>query len=270
MTWVGSVSPSFLARHDARDGDDAARVLQSLERTRERLDELFARTVADLTVVLHRSPAQLYFAQPLLPLARRLTAPAARRYHVGSVGARELHVLSPTALLQRASSVPGSREMLALAPAALYARRVLAANSPALPPPLRPGRAVRSLRWAWLVEGASRYFAGQTEHARPAIARRLHEGPRPVFPPSRADAALLGGTLVELLIREAGIPVAVRLVERLHPDGQRAALVEAFGGRPLERTEAAWRAHLSRWVEEAARRPPAEPSRGGRRSPARR
>lgn len=258
MPWVESISPSFVARHDARDADDAARVLQSLERARDRLDELFAHAVAEVTVVLHRSEAQLCFAQPLLPLARRLTAPAARRYHVGSVGARELHVLAPAALRERASSVPGSREMLALAPAALYARRVLAANSPALPPPLRPGRAVRALRWAWLVEGASRFFAGQTEHARPAIARRLREGPSPAFPPSRADAALLGGTLVELLIREAGVHAAVRMVERLHPDGPRAALVEAFGGRPLERTEDAWRSHLARWGDEAARRPPAE------------
>jgi len=270
VAWVESVSPSFLARHDARDADDAARVLESLEHTRDRLDQLFSRTVADLTVVLHRSDAQLCFAQPLLPLARRLSAPAARRYHVGSVGARELHVLAPAALRERASSVPGSREMLALAPAALYTRRVLAANSPALPPPLRPGRAVRALRWAWLVEGASRYLAGQTEHARPAIARHLHEGPSPSFPPSRADAALLGGTLVELVVREAGVRAAVRMLEDLHPDGPRAALVEAFGGRPLERSEDAWRSHLSRWVEEGARRPPDEPVRRGRPSPARR
>ncbi len=254
MAWVESVSPSFRARHDARDADDAARVLESLEHTREHLDRLFARTVADLTVVLHRSEAQLCFAQPLLPLSRRLTAPAARRYHVGAVGARELHVLAPIALRRRASGVPGSREMLALAPAVLYARRVLAENSSALPPPLRPGRVVRALRWAWLVEGAARFLAGQTAHARPAIARRLREGPRPAFPPVRADAALLGGTLVDLLARETGVPAVVRLTERLHPEGPRAALVEAFAGRPLQRTEDAWRSHLARWAEEPARR----------------
>jgi hypothetical protein len=38
MTWVESVSPSFRARHEAADADDADRILYSLEHTRERLE----------------------------------------------------------------------------------------------------------------------------------------------------------------------------------------------------------------------------------------
>ncbi len=41
----------------------------------------------------------------------------------------ELHVLAPDALEACASNVPGSREMLTLAPAALYARRVIVENN---------------------------------------------------------------------------------------------------------------------------------------------
>ncbi|MEA2390835.1 MAG: hypothetical protein QOK31_944 [Solirubrobacteraceae bacterium] len=253
MPWVESVSPSFRARHDSRDADDAAQVLESLERARDRLDAVFARTVGDLTVVLHQSDNQLRLARPLLPVARLLVAPAARRYVVGSVSRDEIHVLSPAAARERASNVPGSLEMLRLAPAALYARRVLAEVNPGLPPPARPGRVVRGLRWAWLVEGAARFLVGQVEHARPAIARRLHEGERPQFPPGVRDATLLGGTVVELLVREQGPPAVARMVERLHPDGPRAALVDAFGGRPLGRTEDAWRSHLARYGE--GRRP---------------
>jgi hypothetical protein len=249
VAWIESVSPSFRARHDSRDSDDAARVLEGLERARDSLGEVFAKTVGDVTVVLHRSDGQLKLARPLLPVSRLLVAPAARRYVVGSVSRDEIHVLAPAAAQERASKVPGSREMLRLAPAALYARRVLAENNPRLPPPARAGRVVRALRWAWLVEGTARFLVGQSEHARPAIATRLHEGDPPAFPPGLRDATLLGGTLIELLAREQGVAAVARLVERLHPAGPAEALVDAFGGRPLSRTEDAWRSHLARFAE---------------------
>ena len=49
---------------------------------------------------------------------------------------------------------------------------VLVLNNRDLPQRLSPGRIRLELRWAWLIEGAARWFAGQTEHARAAIARR--------------------------------------------------------------------------------------------------
>ncbi len=248
MAWVESVSPSFRARHESDQTDDAARVLESLERTREHLDELFPRTVADVTVVLHPRGTLLALAHPLLPAARLLVAPAARRYLVGWAGSRELHALAPSALAERASGVPGSQEMLALTTDALYARIVIAANNPALPPPYTPARAARALRWAWLFEGAAQFLGGQTPYARPAIARRLREGSRPDFPPSLRDASLLGGSVLDLLAREEGIAAVVRLVSRLQPAGPRESLVQAFRGRPLDRTADAWRSHLGRPV----------------------
>jgi hypothetical protein len=246
MAWVESVSPSFRARHDSAHADDADRVLHSLERTRDRLDRVFPHTVGELTVVLHRQPISLSAANPALPLRWLLTAPAGRRYVAGWTGGEELHVLAPETLESRASNVPGSREMLALAPAALYTRRVITENNRDLPRALTPGRLRAELRWAWLLEGGARWFAGQTEHARPAIARRLREGGGPSFPPGPRDAPLLGGTVIDLLAREEGERAAARFVTRLHPQGPRAALSQAFGGRTLVRTEAAWRSHLSR------------------------
>jgi hypothetical protein len=106
---------------------------------------------------------------------------------------------------------------------------------------------VRSeLRWAWLLEGAARWFSGQTEHARPAIGRRLHEGGPPRFPPGLRDAPLLGGTVVDLLAREGGERAAAEFATRIDPQGPRAALSKAFSGRTLHRTEEAWRTHLAR------------------------
>jgi hypothetical protein len=176
MAWVDTTSDTFVARHDERDEDDATRVLAQLEFARTRLEERFDTRPGELAVVLHSSLAQLDAAQPWLPVARRLTAPAARRYVVGVAGQRELHVLCPRQLAHRASNVEGSLEMLMLAPSALLARRYVADNHPKLPPPVTPRRLARWNRWAWLVEGAAQWLSGQTRHVRPAVARRLREG----------------------------------------------------------------------------------------------
>jgi hypothetical protein len=196
--------------------------------------------------VLHPSVGSLAFARPQLPLTWFATAPAARRYVAGWAARDELHVLRPAALLGRASNVPGSREMLERTPAALYARLVITENNRDLAQHLTPARISNELRWAWLLEGGARWFGGQTEHARPAITRRMREGRRPSFPPGLRDAALLGGTVIDLLAREEGTLAAAQFVSRLHPQGGRAALAKAFGGRALVHTEGTWRAHLAR------------------------
>jgi hypothetical protein len=246
MPWVESVSPSFRARHDRADADEADRILYSLERTRDRLARLFPRADGDLTAVLHRSLVALSMAQPIVPFAWAMTAPAARRYVAGWAAGDALHVLTGAAREARASNVPGSREMLELTAAALYARHVIGQSNRALPRRLGPRRIRAEVHWAWLLEGTARWFAGQTEHARPAIARRLREGARPGFPPGVRDAALLGGTVVDLLVREEGEEAAAELACTLDRRGAPAALTDAFGGRPFRRTEEAWRSHLER------------------------
>ncbi|MEA2288098.1 MAG: hypothetical protein QOD55_95, partial [Solirubrobacteraceae bacterium] len=202
MTWLETASETFTARHDARDADDAEQVLRSLESARQRLERTFAAGVGELDVVLHGTDAQLDGAAPLLPVLRRMTAPAGRRYVVGWAGERELHVLAPRVLARRASNVEGSLEMLMLAPVALLAKRIIADVNPRFIPKLGPRMLARYSRWAWMIEGAGQYFSGQTDHARPAIARRLREGSEPRFPPGRADAIILGGSVFDLLCRE--------------------------------------------------------------------
>ncbi len=245
MPWVESGLGGFRARHEESDARDARRVLQSLSLTAARMEGLFPRPIDEITVVLHGSVASLTLTNPLLPLAWLATGPAARRYVAGWAGASELHVLAPAVLRARASNVTGSREMLALSAAALYARRVIVSNNRDLHV-MAAVRVRRELRWAWLLEGAARWFSGQTEHARPAIGRRLHEGGPPRFPPGLRDAPLLGGTVVDLLAREEGERAAAEFATRIDPQGPRAALSKAFSGRTLHRTEEAWRTHLAR------------------------
>jgi hypothetical protein len=236
MAWLETASETFVARHDERDAEDAERVLAQLEHARRRLQRRFGTEVGDLAVVLHPSSTQLDAAQPWLPLQRVRTAPAARRYVVGTTTDRELHVLAPRVLARRASNVEGSLELLMLAPTALLAKRLLA-----------PSRRRLRLRAApdvpWRLEGAAQFFSGQTRHIRPAVVLRTHEHPDPSFPPARRDALLLGGTVFDLLAREEGEEACVELA--MAPDPARA-LERAFHGRPLRQTEQAWRSHLAR------------------------
>jgi hypothetical protein len=237
--WLETDSEHFTARHSELDADGAEAVLAMLERTRVALAPHLHDLPSGVSVVLHGTTAQLHVAQPLLPVAVRLTAPASRRYIVGWPGRDSLHVLAPGLLEERASAVPGSREMLLLAPAALYAQLAIRASNPRL------ARA-RRLRWAWLVLGAAQYLSGQTAHARPAVKRRLYEGPEPAFPPALRDAHLLGGTLVDLLAREEGDEAVAGLIAVAGDAPVDETLVRAFHGRDLRHTEAAWRLHLAR------------------------
>jgi hypothetical protein len=244
--WVESSSRNFTARHEEHDAADVRGVLELLEKTRDRLADDFPALPSEVAIVVHCSAAALDLAQPFLPIMRRITSPAARRYLAGWAGRGTLHVLSPRLLVERATQAEGSREMLLLTPAALYVQLVLAECNPALPPPWTARSTARALRWAWLVAGIAQWFSGQTAHARPAIARRLREGPRPDFPPGLRDAALLGGTVIDLIAREEGEGSAVGLACSLPRGGAREALVSTFHGRAMVHTEGTWRAHLAR------------------------
>ena len=243
MAWVETVSESFSARHELKDAREAVSLLERLEGFRARLDRSFTTVPAGIAVVMHPSSLQLGISRPWMPLARLVTAPAARRYLTGWFGADEIHVLSPAALERRASAVPGSREALALSPEHEFAHLVVAANNPSLPPPFT-GRNLRDyVRWAWHCEGAATYFSGQLRHLRPALARRLREGSRPSFPPSARDAQLLGGTVYGLLERGAGRDACVDLATSLDPAGPNAALERAFL-RERGEVESDWRDYL--------------------------
>lgn len=243
MPWVETESLSFAARHETRDAEGADAVLAALERFRAELSELFPVTPGDVSVVLHPSSLQLALAQPWLPLARAIAAPAARRYFAGWFSAREIHVLAPRALERRASRLPDSREALARSPEHEYAHLVIGANSSLLPPPFGARSFRDYVRWAWLCEGAAVWLSGQVRHLRPAVVRRLREGGRPRFPPAARDAVVLGGTVLALLERQAGRSACLELVRSGGSAGPRRTLEDAFGA-PFGEIERAWRRHL--------------------------
>jgi hypothetical protein len=249
MPWEQTSSASFLARHDTGDADDARRVLRSLEHMRVQLEELFPRVPDRVTVVLHDRAWALALSNPLIAAARLATEPSGRHLVAGWAGRDELHLLSPAALAAGAGrgssgSIPGAREAGRLTAAALYARRVILESDPGLARGPGPVRIARELRWAWLMEGASRWLAGQEPHLRPAIARRLRVGRRPAFPPAPRDAPLLGASVFELLAELEGEPAVVELAARRAGGGSGHALERAFGAR-LVSIEGEWRSFLS-------------------------
>jgi hypothetical protein len=240
VAWVESYSPSFSARHESDQAEQAAAVLAALEVLRDDLGQLYEQVPGDVAVVLHPRPAALTLAHPWLPLARRAAAPAARRYYAGWFGVHDIHVLAPPALEKRASGVPESREALLLTPQHEYSHLVVGANNPYLPPPFSISTFRRYVRWAWLCEGAATWLSGQAPLLRPAIVRRLREGGRPAFPPEPRDAMLLGGTVFSLLEEERGARAAAALVTGDLERGPRSVLVDAFG-RQLAGVERDWR-----------------------------
>ena len=125
MGWVEASSASFTARFEDEDEADVAQLLEQLEEVRDELGTAFGRVPDDVAIVVHPAWTQLALAQPVLPVVRRLTAPAARRYLAGWYSTREVHVLAPRLLRERASSVPGSLDMLLLTPSALYVQLVV-------------------------------------------------------------------------------------------------------------------------------------------------
>ena len=260
MPWVETDSASFTARHEAADAEAAQELLDELERFRDDLSGLFEVVPGDLSVIVHSSAAALSLAHPWLPLARMAAAPASRRYMAGWFTSREVHVLAPAALEERASAVPGSRDALMLSPLHEYAHVVVGANNPGLPPPFTPASFRRYLRWAWLCEGAASHLCGQTPHMRAAVARRLREGGRPEFPPTPRDAPLLGGTVFALLERERGAAAAAELAQRLDPQGAAAALARAFG-RPAVEVERDWRSYLDAFSSAPAPAERGDPAR---------
>jgi len=188
-SWEETQSPHFSARHDEADVEDVVGVLELLEGTRQRLEPLFPALPEMVSVVLHGTRAQLYTAQPVLTAIVRLTAPAARRYVVGWPTTETLHLLGPRHVDTRASNVPGSRELVLLAPAALYAQLVVGFNNPDLPPPFRPGATRHMLAWAWLWAGAGQYLGGQTIHAQGQEVGFTNDGVQAASDDAEPDAA---------------------------------------------------------------------------------
>lgn len=244
MPWVESDTEHFHCRHSSQHDADAARVLALLERVRERMSGRLPKLAGELTVVLHDTPMSLALSHPLMAIQWRAVAPSSRPYVTGWFGARELHVLTPKALRARASSITGSFEMLRLAPASLYIRRLISESNVDLATARPPNRRALETRWAWLLEGSARWLSGESDYAHAVVSERVRDGHRINFPPSARDAPLLAPTVMELLALQRGEQAVAAICTRLPAEGPKASLAKAFPGRELINVESDWRRYL--------------------------
>lgn len=249
--WVETASEHVVARHDDRDARDVERLVPELESLYGHTVELLELPAdREIALVLHGTPLQLDLAQPLLPIVRAATHPASRRIVVGWAQPHTVHVLAPRVLRDRAShDGPDETEFLRLSPAALLVQSLVGAANPRL----RSRRVLLQPRWAWLLWGAGQLLSGQTAYARGFIRRRLRATDHPSFPPGVGDAALLGGSVLDLLRREEGMPAVGRLLRGPLPRTPDEALRAAFAGRSATHSSGTWRAHLARLAEGAER-----------------
>ncbi|SEH13699.1 hypothetical protein [Thermoleophilum album] len=253
MPWTESQSASFGARHERSDTDDAQNLLLDLEEFRAQLSQLFPRTPGEVHVVLHPSDASLVAAQPALVAWRATQTATARRYLAGWPSGRELHVLAPRALRQRAAPRAASLRALALTARRLYVQVVAAHNGVPLPPPLTPARSWRLWRLGWLWEGPAAVLAGQGQALLPALATRLREGPLGGPPPGPRDA-LLGGLAVAAALAdrdgEAALARLYALAAEQPPRDRGERLLERAFRAPLGEVGEA----LARFQAEVPRR----------------
>jgi hypothetical protein len=243
MPWTETDSLSFTARFEEGDEECAERTLDSLEDLRLRLEDRFDSAPGGITVILHPNSAWLSAAHPFLPAARLAAAPAGRRYLAGWATRTELHTLTDAALERRAAG-PDSRRALLGTSRRLYAQLVLASHNDRIPPPWGLRGFARYLRWAWLIEGGSQYYAGQSSDFRAAVLRRLSLGESPSFPPRARDAIILGSSIFDLLESERGRAACDLLVSRLPKAGPEVALETSFDASMRE-IEPAWRDHVA-------------------------
>jgi hypothetical protein len=251
MPWTETDSLSFTARFEEGDEETAERTLDELEDLRLRLEDRFDSAPGGITIVIHPNGAWLAAAHPFLPAARMMSSATGRRYLAGWATTSELHTLSDGALERRAAG-PDSRRALLGTSRRLYAQIALATHNERMPPPWGPRAFGRYLRWAWLIEGASEYYAGQAADFRAAILRRLADGDPPAFPPSTRDAVILGGTVFGLLEEERGAASCDLLASRLPKAGPVATLETAFDAS-IREIEGAWREHVERVASAAPR-----------------
>ena len=244
MPWVETETLSFAARHESGQTDSVERLLDDLERFRDRARAAlrarcrarsrWSSTRASLMLVAGRTrgcrPARMVSAPAGPPLLRRLVQPARdpragarrrwRRARRGWPARARRMLLSPAARVR----APGGGRQQRRAAAAVHARTFR-----------------RYLRMAWVSEGSATYLAGQVPHMRAAVARRMREGGRPAFPPAAPRRAGAGRHGVRASWRARRAPAARRRAGA-EPDPRRRRWRRSAGAGPAARS---WEDYLA-------------------------
>ncbi len=189
------------------------------------------------TIVFHPTAVSLGLAQPAFLLAQSLTESVGRRYLASWSSGSTLHLIAPRRLMRGTEGHISMREALERAPACGLAHLALGHLNPGL----SLQRALRRRQWLWLAWGAGQTLVGQVPMLASTIAVRRRERRALTIPPPGRDAIVLGGSLVELVLRERGLTGLVALLRDPLPPSPQAWINRALSGLGPTERDVRWR-----------------------------
>lgn len=236
-TWTESASNLFRVRFDDEARTEVEELVHILETYAVRLEAHGLVLPPHPTVVVHPTAVSLSLAQPAYVAALGLTETHGRRYLASWTSGSTLHLISPERLRRGTENHISLRAAMERAPACGLAHMALGhANSG-----LSLQRALRSRGWFWLAWGAGQTLVGQVPTLASVIAVRRKERRALSLTPAMRDAVILGGSIVELVLRERGLTGLVHLLKAPLPERPEAWIARALPGvGPTER-EVQWR-----------------------------
>ncbi|MBJ7470908.1 MAG: hypothetical protein JHD16_06375 [Solirubrobacteraceae bacterium] len=236
-TWTESSSTRFRVRFDDEARTEVEELVHVLETVAARL-EAHGLVIPDHpTIVVHPTAFSLGMAQPAFLVAQSFTESNGRRYLASWTAGSTLHLIAPQRLTRGTEGHISMRDALERAPACGLAHLALGNVNPAL----SLHRAVRKRAWFWLAWGAGQTLVGQVPMLASTIAARRRERRALVMPPHARDAVALGGSIVELVLRERGLTALVRLLREPLPSRPQDWLHHALPGLGATERDVHWR-----------------------------
>jgi hypothetical protein len=236
-TWTESSSNLFRVRFDDDSRTEVEELIHVLETVAARLEAHGLLLPDHPTIVVHPTAFSLGMAQPAFLAAQSLTENNGRRYLASWASGSTLHLIAPTRLMRRTGGHISARDALERQPACGLAHLALGHANPGL----ILQRTLRRRAWFWLAWGAGQALVGQVPMLASTIAVRRRERRHLQLPPPARDAVALGGSLVELVLRDRGLTALVRLLRDPLPASPEDWIHKALPGLGSTEREIRWR-----------------------------
>lgn len=236
-TWTESTSNLFRVRFDDDARLEVEELVHVLETFAARLEAHGLLLPPHPTIVVHPTAMSLALAQPAYVAALGLTETHGRKYLASWASGSTLHLIAPGRLARGAESHISLRDAMERQPACGLAHLALGYANPGL----SLQRALRRRAWFWLAWGAGQTLVGQVPMLASVIAVRRRERRGLSLTPPMRDAVILGGSIVELVLRERGLTALTHLLREPLPPSPEGWIGRALPGLGPTEREVRWR-----------------------------
>jgi hypothetical protein len=236
-TWTESTSNLFRVRFDDDSRTEVEELVHVLETYAARLEAHGLVLPPHPTVVVHPTAMSLALAQPAYLAAIAMTETHGRKYLASWASGHTLHLVAPHRLMRGTESHITLRDAMERAPACGLAHLALGHANPGL----TLQRALRRRAWFWLAWGAGQTLVGQVPMLASVIALRRKERRALSLTPPMRDAVVLGGSIVELVLRQRGLTGLVHLLREPLPPSPEGWIGHALPGIGGTERDVLWR-----------------------------